>query len=401
MNVFLSGATGFLGRELLFNLAGRDEIAKIFCFVRSSSRNRAILSGIKEQLEFHRGCHAGNKIATIEGDLLDEGLPQTLGSNKALLETDMIIHAAANTSFSRINDQLIDRVNINGLENLLQWAEQLPHLRTFLHISTASVCGMNSTGRLIYEHESPNPHASHLVRYTYSKMKAELLLDSYLPIEKILIARPSIIVGDSRPLMPRSNEISRAIAIINQLRLLPLDEHAMLDMIPVDYAAASIIDLAFTKRQHRVYHISGGIKGATSTHRLCASLEAYFKEMPAFRFLDKSMIEEVKLWSNEKLYAGSRLYDHSNYLDHWINTFKDLKTIRVLFTTLEPYIEFVSLGLAFDNSRLLEDVQSARQSIPADIYIKNCIELMEKEFCGRIWPDTHYSKDKKSSHVPL
>ena len=63
-------------------------------------------------------------------------------------------------------------------------------------------------------------------------MKGELLIREHLPAEKILIARPSIIMGDSRPIIPRSPVILWAMATINHLRLIPVNEHSQLDIIP-------------------------------------------------------------------------------------------------------------------------------------------------------------------------
>ncbi len=377
MNIFLTGATGFLGGELLVDLSKRKEIDKIYCFIRADSQEEAI-KRLGRVFSLHGDAFDPNRIIPVCGNLFDVNLSQSLGDNKDLQQVDVIIHSAANTSFSRIYDELVEQVNIAGLEKLLKWAANLPHLQTFLYIGTATICGKDIHNRVVTEDESPNQAARHLVRYTYTKMQGELLLDAYLPREKILIARPSIIMGDSREVTPRSPVILWTVATINRLRFIPVSEHAMLDMIPVDYASQSIIALLFAKRQHHVYHISSGYEASTSVYKLSRSLEPYFSELPPFRFVHKSMLAQVKLWARNKCKPGSELFQYQPYLDYWNQALDGPGSLRILLAGLGPYLEFIELGQAFDNGRLLRDVAEVKQSVPADQYIKSCMRFIEK-----------------------
>ena len=254
MNVFLTGATGFVGGELLVTLSKRKEINKIYCFIRSPSLAEAF-EKIGNIFSLHNDHYDKEKIIPIIGNLQDVQLTASLKENSALQDVTTIIHAAANTSFSRIYNKQVDDVNITGLEKILLWAKDLPHLQTFLYIGTATICGKNIRNRVVMEDESPNPAAEHLVRYTYTKMQGEILLNKHLRPEKILIVRPSIIMGDSRKVLPRSPIILWTVATINQLRLIAVHEHTLMDMIPVDFAVAAIAGLLFANRKYRVYHI--------------------------------------------------------------------------------------------------------------------------------------------------
>ena len=375
MNVFLTGATGFVGGELLVTLSKRSEISRIYCFMRAKSVDEALLK-IEKIFCLHKDVYDKEKVIPILGDLQDEQLTLSLKANNALHEVNVIIHSAANTSFSRIYNTLVEEVNMKGLEKILLWAKKLPDLQTFLYIGTATICGKNIINRLVSEDESPNPAAEHLVKYTYTKMQGELLLDKHLQPDKILIARPSIIMGDSRNIVPRSPIILWAVATINRLRLIPVNEHAMLDMIPVDYAANAIVSLLFAKRHHQVYHISAGKAAATSAYKLSISLSAYFSELPQFQFVHKGLIEDLKQWSKGRLNADSELHQYANFLNYWKGIFPDPGSLRILLAGLEPYLGFMELGQVFDNSRLLQDVPGIKQSVPADVYINNCMEYI-------------------------
>lgn len=376
MNIFLTGATGLVGGELLVMLSRRSEVDKIYCLIRSQDVETATdrLEGV---FSLHEDFFDRSKVIPVLGNLFDDNLTTSLKENEVLKDVDIIIHSAANTSFSRFNDDLVEKANIGGLTKILLWAKELPHLQTFLYIGTATICGKDVTDRVVYEDESPNLNATHLVKYTYTKMKGELLVREHLPKEKILIARPSIIMGDSRPIIPRSPVILWAMATINHLRLIPVNENSQLDIIPVNYAAEAITKLIFAKRKYDVYHISAGEEGCTTAIKVSKVLESYFDEMPPFNFINKSMLNQVKHWTKGKLQPNSELYSYRSYLDYWKETFEDKSKLRVLFSGLDPYLEFMELGHIFDNSRLLEDVDIPN-SIPADVYITNSMNYVEK-----------------------
>jgi thioester reductase-like protein len=377
MNIFLTGSTGFVGGELLVNLSKRSEVDKIYCFLRAFSEDEAMIK-LENIFRIHHDYFDEKKIIPIIGNLFDEHLTDFLINNKTIADTDVIIHSAANTSFSKIYDDMVERANMGGLEKILLWAKQLPHLQTFLYIGTATICGKDIKNRLIFEDESPNLEASHLVKYTYTKMHGELIIHKHLTDDKILIARPSIIMGDSRKVVPRSPVILWAAATINQLRFIPASENAQLDMIPVDYAATAIVSLLFAKRNHKVYHISSGQAAATTTLKISQSLEAYFTDLPPFRFVNKSLLNQIKLWAKGKLQPDSEIYNYPEYLDYWHRVFEDPSALRILLAGLDPYLGFMELGQVFDNTRLLQDVPSIQQSLPADVYIKNCMTFIEK-----------------------
>ncbi|MBS1782246.1 MAG: SDR family oxidoreductase [Bacteroidetes bacterium] len=376
MNIFLTGATGLVGGELLVTLSKRSDVDKVFCLLRAKSEEEALIR-IKNVFDLHDDKYEPNRIIPVLGNLFDDNLTDSLKANKLLDDVDAIIHSAANTSFSRVNDDLVERANIGGLNKILLWAKGLPKLKTFLYIGTATICGKDVKDRIVHEDESPNLDATHLVKYTYTKMKGELLIREHLREDQILVARPSIIMGDSRPIMPRSPVILWAMATINHLRLIPVNAHAQLDIIPVNYAAKAIVALLFADRKHHVYHISAGEAGATTALKLAKTLESYFDEMPPFNFINKAMLNQVKHWTRNRLAPESELYSYRKYLDYWKETFQDKSKLRLLFTGIDPYLEFIDLGHVFDNTRLLEDV-GIENSIPADIYINNSMNYVEK-----------------------
>jgi len=376
MIVFITGATGFLGGELVVNLSKRKEITKIYCLIRAKDEQEAVLR-LEKIFSFHNDFLDLDKIKPVLGDLYDEELTEKLIQKKELKEINVIIHSAANTSFSKIFDDVVTKANVHGLNKILLWAKQLDNLSTFLYIGTATICGKDIKNRLIHEDESPDLNANHLVKYTYTKMQGELLLRTHLPEEKILIARPSIIMGDSRTLTPRSPVILWALATVNALRLCTFNANATIDVISVDYAADAIVKLLFAKRKHNVYHISAGQNSSTTPAKIFSAIEAQFNQLPTFKFVHKSLLEQMKKWAKGSLKLDEELYKHSDYLNYWEETFKDKKNLRIILAGLEPYIEFIELGQVFDNTRLLNDVDIT-PSQPVHEYISNSINYLKK-----------------------
>ena len=375
MNIFITGATGLVGGEVLVTLSKRSDVNKIYCLVRSANESDAI-TRLEKVFNLHNDYYDKEKIFAIPGDLDDQNLTNKLHENKELKDVDVIIHSAANTSFSRIYDDLVEKINIQGLNKIVQWAKQLKKLSTFLYIGTATICGKDITNEIIYEDMSPNLKANHLVKYTYTKMQGEILLQQELPADKILIARPSIIMGDSRPIVPRSPVILWALETFNTLRLCPFNANSPLDIISVDFAADAIVKLLFAKRNHSVYHISSGTGSSTTPLKTLSAIEPFFKELPPLKFISNSYLNKLKLWSKGTINATNGLAEFSDYCSYWEDTFEDRGKLRIIFAGLEPYIEFIELGHIFDNTRLLMDVD-IKPPIAAHDYIVNSINYIK------------------------
>jgi len=378
MQFFLTGATGFLGGEILVELAKRNEVTKIFCLVRALNQTSAH-ARIAKIFDLHGDHFDREKVIPVVGDLTDENLEKRLSSDNSIAGINNIIHAAANTSFTKIFDDNVESVNIRGTKQLLSWAQQLKSLDLFVYVGTAAICGASIKNALITEELSPNLAAKHLVKYSYTKMIGELLLKEYLPADKVLVVRPSIIMGDTRAWVPRSYVILWALAAINQLRLFPANGHSNLDIISIDYATKSIIALLFSsKRKHHVYHISSGLVSSTTPEKVTHTINGYFSDKPQFKFVSKDLLVAMRHWSKNgrTVEVDNPLYQHREYLDYWISLFGDNSKLRILFHALEPYINFIELGQVFDNRKLLEDTD-LEPSVPAHVYMTNSVKYLE------------------------
>lgn len=117
MRVFLTGATGFVGRHTLECLdATRCELA--LCLVRDASR----LAGKSPRPTYVRA---------VPGELTR---PETYA--KELEDVDVVIHLAASVGRASVREH--ERVNIEGTRVLLE-AAKAAGVRRFVHVSTIAV----------------------------------------------------------------------------------------------------------------------------------------------------------------------------------------------------------------------------------------------------------------------
>jgi len=379
-NVFLTGATGNLGGELLVTLSKLTSVRRITCLVRPGLGQTGP-ERLARVFALHDDTFDRDRVACVEGDLTDRDLGARLRSNKALADVDVVIHCAAETSFSAFKSAAIDAINVEGTGRLVSWANELPQLASFVYVGTAAIADADQQG-LVQEDDAPRHGARYLVRYTESKVEAEALVARHLPADKLLIVRPSILLGDSRGLSPRSIDVHWAVAAMNRLRLLPVDPQRPLDIIPADYAARAIIALIGGPRRHRVYHVSAGPDRATSAGALAALLAERWPELPPFRFVEPEVRPMLGRWARGVLPVPPLLVPHMGHLAHWHAHFPDRRELFAVVSAACTYFEFMQLGQTYDNRRLHADLLLGDAALavppPAHDYLRPLLGYLER-----------------------
>ena len=216
--ILLTGATGFLGGELLRRVLDRTD--------------REVVAIVRRPLGIEH-----DRLHLLFADLTDDA-PLPLPDQASDITT--VIHCAASVSFTLPLDEQRE-INVEGTRRVLELAAKLPNLERVQHVSTAYVAGT---------HEGEF-YASDLERgqgfrntYEQSKHEAEQVVHaSGLPFQ---IIRPSIVVGDQRTgYTPAFNVIyppMRAYAL-NKLSVAPGREEAPVDVVPIDCVADGMLAL--------------------------------------------------------------------------------------------------------------------------------------------------------------
>ena len=252
--MFLTGATGFVGREILSRFLERDD-RHVYALVRAGNDDEAA-----GRLPAHE------RLTAVAGDIEQRGLGLSDSTRERLSsEVGTVLHCAASVSFDL---SLADSrsVNVEGTRRMLDFARSCPQLERFSYVSTAYVAG--EPGRLFREDELAvgqtfrNP-------YERSKFEAELAVRSEgagLPVQ---ILRPSIVVGDSATGRTSSFNVLygplKAYAR-GHVRAIPARRDSPVDIVPVDYVADRTHELA-TNGPDGTFHLVAG-RNATTVGRL-------------------------------------------------------------------------------------------------------------------------------------
>jgi len=184
--ILLTGATGFIGRNLLRELLLRGQSVTAIVRATDAETGDQRLRGMMRRNGWPAAWNSSLQI--MEGSLSESLVPES-----GIVEScDQVIHCAAALNFDRNRDGEPWRTNVDGTVRLGRLAAEFG-IRKFLYVSTAYVCGP-SVGTVF---EGVGNTAKPRNDYEASKQEAErwLVQDSELDWT---IARPGIVVGDSR-----------------------------------------------------------------------------------------------------------------------------------------------------------------------------------------------------------
>jgi thioester reductase-like protein len=243
--VFLTGATGFLGMEVLARLldAGDREVVAL---VRARDDEAAAerLDDVLAQLWRDPSPYC-ERVRAVAGDVTSSGLGLASTGRTALAEdVGAILHCAASISFDMPLDEA-RAINVEGTREVIGFAREckaLGRLERFVHVSTAYVSGK-------YEgtFRERQLDAGQEFRNTYeqTKWEAEHIVRAATDLEPA-IARPSIVMGESDSgWTPAFNVLYwplRAFSrgLFDEIPALP---SAHVDVVPVDYVADGLVRL--------------------------------------------------------------------------------------------------------------------------------------------------------------
>jgi thioester reductase-like protein len=279
-DVLLTGATGFVGMELLERYLERSE-KTILALVRADSDDgaQARIDDVLVTLFGDDAADYRDRVLPVAGELTSPRLGLAPDVYERLAErVTTIVHSAASVSFTMPLDEA-RAINVEGTKRMLELAELARSrggLRRYGHVSTAYVAG-DHVGRF-NESDLDVGQAFHN-SYEQSKYEAEGLVRAQegLPFT---ILRPSIIVGDQRngwtsafnvlywPLRAFARGMFTAVPAVNS---------APVDVVSVDYVADAIYELCEScGGVGETYHLTAG-KNASTIGEIAAAASRYFR----------------------------------------------------------------------------------------------------------------------------
>ena len=258
--VLLTGATGFVGTEVAQRLLDRTDLALV-ALVQAASDDEA--RGMARRTWYGRTrlmAALGGRVEVVAGDVTQPLLGLDPDVYAALIRRlSHVVHAAANVRFDSSLDDL-RRTNVLGTANVLTLARaaHADHgLERALHVSTAYVAGRR-TGEIGEEDLSDRSGFDN--DYERTKYEAERLVREAAMDLPVTVARPGMIVGDSR-----TGEIATFNTFYVLLRrylthpthFVPVSRKLRVNIVPVDHVADAIVQLLMDPRaEGRTVHLT-------------------------------------------------------------------------------------------------------------------------------------------------
>lgn len=183
--VFVTGATGILGRVIVLELLkkGRN--------VRAAKRATSNLDDVKHSYSFYTENPDDffNKIEWVNVDFDDIQSIQD-----ALKDVDEVYHCAAKVGFNPDDAKEMYHTNVKGTQNLLYACEN-SEVKKFLHVSSVAVLDIDNENGELDEDSDFNPKDDHSA-YAISKHLAEMeVWRASAEGLNVVIINPGMIIG--------------------------------------------------------------------------------------------------------------------------------------------------------------------------------------------------------------
>lgn len=281
-NVFITGATGFMGKVLVEKLLySCPHINNLYLLIRSK-KNKECQQRIQEYLEdvvFSRlDEKARLKVVALPGDISKPSLGLSEEHRKLLKESvHVVFHAAATVRFDEPLPVAV-AINVSGTKEMIELAKEMKNLKTFVHVSTAfSNCHRREIEERVYdapiEHENiitltkclhndtiekitPVVLDKYPNTYVYTKSVAEEIVKTSSKGIPVCIFRPAIVVASYlEPLPGWVNNLYGATGVIvgcgtGVLRTLNCDKKVIANIVPADLTTNAIIASAWKTAVH-------------------------------------------------------------------------------------------------------------------------------------------------------
>jgi thioester reductase-like protein len=265
--VLLTGATGFVGMELLHRYLEQSD-RRIVALIRAQddAAAQARLDAVLTNLFGRRADRHAGRVQVIAGELTAPGLGLSAERTERLAaEVQTIVHSAASVSFTLPLEEA-RAINLEGTRRMLAFAELAKEhggLQRYGHVSTAYVAGTHQGS--FCERDLDRGQGFHN-SYEQSKFESEQLVRSHTELPSTIL-RPSIVVGDQRSGWTAAFNVLywplRAFAR-GLFETVPAVPSAPVDVVSIDYVADAIYELVdCPKAAGETYHLTAGTDAST------------------------------------------------------------------------------------------------------------------------------------------
>ena len=315
--ILLTGASGFLGAYLLYDLIAATE-ARVYCLVRCRSESDGATRIKNNLLQYGLWSDDfASRIIPLPGDLSQPLLGVGAETFDILCNViDAVYHNAAMVNFIYSYTNLKGS-NVRGTEEVIRLASRVRR-KPLNYISTVGVFppGANHNTRIL-ESDPPCNWQALVEGYRQSKWVAERIVtiarDRGLPVR---IYRPGFVTGDTTTGIWNTDDfLPRMLKGCIQLGSSP-DSNAAIQMAPVDYVSKTIIHLSSQRElQPNVFHLVSAHHIPARELGLILDSLGYKTRVVSYNDWRNALFEDAKMSSKNALFPLLPMFTNSLIFD--------------------------------------------------------------------------------------
>lgn len=254
MTYLVTGATGLVGRNLVPLLLQRGS-GEVFALVRPESHHRWVGLVARHPV-------SADRLVEIAGDVEAAGCGVSSEDRSTLRgRVEHVFHLAAAQDLTERREDVLRRVNVEGTRHAMELAAALG-ARCFHFVSSWGVAG---GAQQVWSEHDVDTHGSLDLPQFRSKRDAERIVRAECPLP-YRVYRPGMVVG--RSVDGEIDSVDGIYHLFGALRdvgnvlppwvPLPAFDAGMVNLVPVDYVAAALDELAHREGlDRRCFHLTG------------------------------------------------------------------------------------------------------------------------------------------------
>jgi len=348
--VLITGATGLVGGGVLRRMLNDDPGLDAFALVRDDAGWRRL------------ACELGpmaDRVVPVRGDVTRPHLGlEPLVRRRVVLQTTAIVHAAADTSFSRTLARSLE-VNTIGTAHIVALALECQRLDRLAFVSTAFVAG-RATGSIAERDNGCK--AGWVNTYEQSKYEAESIVrSSGLPWT--ILRSSTIVCRSSDGGVSQINAVHRALRIYHRglAAMMPGDRSNLLDVVTAEFVSNAIARLTLDARaRDKTVHLCAGRNALTLGEVVDTAYDVWSAE-PEWR---KRRVEPALIADAETY----RLFEMA------VHETGDPR-LRAILTSLSHFIPQLALPKVFETF-VAEDLLGAAPPCPREFWLPMLEQLL-------------------------